>query len=228
MLASPRASCAGVERAVEIVERVLEDRGAPVYVRKQIVHNAHVVHTLEERGAVFVDELNEVPEGATVIFSAHGVSPAVRTEAQRRKLDVVDATCPLVSKVHAEARRFAANGFDIVLVGHQGHEEVDGTYGEAPERTQVVAVADEVANLQVRDPEKVAYLTQTTLAVDETAEVVSALQRALPGRRRSGIERHLLRDPEPPGRGPRARAGLRPGPGRRARRTRRTRAGSSR
>jgi 4-hydroxy-3-methylbut-2-enyl diphosphate reductase len=181
VLASPRASCAGVERAVEMVERVLEDRGAPVYVRKQIVHNVHVVHALEERGAVFVNELDEVPEGATVIFSAHGVSPAVRSEAQRRQLDVVDATCPLVSKVHAEARRFAANGFDIVLVGHQGHEEVDGTYGEAPERTQVVAVADEVADLRVRDPQKVAYLTQTTLAVDETAEVVRALQQRFPG-----------------------------------------------
>ncbi len=139
VLAAPRASCAGVERAVEIVERVLEDRGAPVYVRKQIVHNAHVVADLEERGAVFVDEVDEVPPGSTVIFSAHGVSPAVRAAADARGLDVIDATCPLVAKVHAEARRFASSGFDIVLVGHEGHEEVDGTFGEAPERMQVIA-----------------------------------------------------------------------------------------
>jgi 4-hydroxy-3-methylbut-2-enyl diphosphate reductase len=180
VLASPRASCAGVERAVEIVERALEDRGAPIYVRKQIVHNAHVVRGLEERGAIFVDELDEVPEGQTVIFSAHGVSPAVRREAQERKLDVIDATCPLVSKVHAEARRFAAAGFDIVLVGHEGHEEVEGTFGEAPERIQIVAEAGEVADVEVADPARVAYLSQTTLAVDETDEVVSALRERFP------------------------------------------------
>ena len=145
LLASPRASCAGVNRAVEIVERVLETRGAPVYVRKQIVHNAHVVASLEERGAVFVDELDAVPEGATVIFSAHGVSPSVRAQAAERGLDVVDATCPLVAKVHAEARRFAASDFDIVLVGHQGHEEVDGTHGQAPERIHVIANAAEIS-----------------------------------------------------------------------------------
>ncbi|HEX3803531.1 MAG TPA: 4-hydroxy-3-methylbut-2-enyl diphosphate reductase [Solirubrobacteraceae bacterium] len=180
VLGSPRASCAGVDRAVEIVERALADRGAPIYVRKQIVHNAHVVRSLEERGAVFVDELEAVPDGATVIFSAHGVSPAVRKEAEQRGLQVIDATCPLVSKVHAEARRFASAGFDIVLVGHEGHEEVDGTYGEAPESIQVVAGTDEIAGLTVRDPARVAYLSQTTLAVDETAEVVGALKQRFP------------------------------------------------
>src|SRR5579875_2864063 len=180
VLASPRASCAGVERAIEIVERVLEDRGAPVYVRKQIVHNQHVVRSLERRGAVFVDELDEVPEGQTVIFSAHGVSPAVRREARERRLEVIDATCPLVSKVHAEARRFAASGFDIVLVGHQGHEEVDGTFGEAPDHIQIVAAPEDVAGVQVADPERVAYLSQTTLAVDETAEVVGELLKRFP------------------------------------------------
>jgi 4-hydroxy-3-methylbut-2-enyl diphosphate reductase len=180
VLASPRASCAGVERAVEIVERALESRGAPVYVRKQIVHNAHVVASLEERGAVFVDDVDEVPRGSAVIFSAHGVSPAVRAAAAERELDVIDATCPLVSKVHAEARRFAAADFDIVLVGHEGHEEVDGTYGEAPERTTVIDRPEEVASLHVADPERVAYLTQTTLAVDDTAAVVQALRERFP------------------------------------------------
>jgi 4-hydroxy-3-methylbut-2-enyl diphosphate reductase len=180
VLASPRASCAGVERAVEIVERSLEDRGAPIYVRKQIVHNVHVVRSLEERGAIFVDELDEVPPGQTVIFSAHGVSPAVRERARQRSLDVIDATCPLVSKVHAEARRFAAAGFDIVLVGHEGHEEVEGTFGEAPERTQVVATPEQIADVRVSDPRRVAYLSQTTLAVDETEEVVGALRARFP------------------------------------------------
>jgi 4-hydroxy-3-methylbut-2-en-1-yl diphosphate reductase len=180
VLASPRASCAGVERAVEIVERALEERGAPIYVRKQIVHNGHVVGALEEQGAVFVEELSEVPRGATVIFSAHGVSPAVRREAAERGLDVIDATCPLVAKVHAEARRFAQNGFDIVLVGHEGHEEVDGTFGEAPDRMHVIANPDQIHDLEVTDPERVAYLTQTTLAVDETAVVVDRLRERFP------------------------------------------------
>jgi 4-hydroxy-3-methylbut-2-enyl diphosphate reductase len=180
VLAAPRASCAGVDRAVEIVERALEGRGAPVYVRKQIVHNAHVVAQLERRGAIFVDDIDEVPHGATVVFSAHGVSPAVRAAASERDLDVIDATCPLVAKVHAEARRFAAAGFDIVLVGHDGHEEVDGTMGEAPERTHVIASADDVDRLQVDDPERVAYLTQTTLAIDETTGVVDALRDRFP------------------------------------------------
>ncbi len=180
VLASPRASCAGVVRAIGVVERALEDRGAPIYVRKQIVHNAHVVADLERRGAVFVDEVDEVPPGATVIFSAHGVSPAVRAAAARRRLDVIDATCPLVSKVHAEARRFARSGFDIVLVGHEGHEEVEGTFGEAPDRMRVIAGADEVDCVEVEDPQRVAYLTQTTLAIDETAGVVDALRTRFP------------------------------------------------
>jgi len=180
VLAAPRASCAGVDRAVEIVERALEDRGAPIYVRKQIVHNRHVVQGLEQRGAIFVDELDEVPQGETVIFSAHGVSPAVREAAAARGLDVIDATCPLVAKVHAEARRFAAAGFDIVLVGHEGHEEVEGTFGEAPDRIQVVAGVDEIADLRVRDPQRVAFLSQTTLAVDETAAVTDALRQRFP------------------------------------------------
>ena len=156
VLASPRASCAGVERAVEVVQRALEERGAPIYVRKQIVHNTHVVAELEARGAVFVEELDEVPSGATVIFSAHGVSPSVRRQAAERALDVIDATCPLVAKVHAEARRFAQNGYDIVLVGHEGHEEVDGTLGEAPERMYVISSVEEIEQLEVEDPERVA------------------------------------------------------------------------
>jgi 4-hydroxy-3-methylbut-2-enyl diphosphate reductase len=180
VLASPRASCAGVVRAVEIVERALAERGAPIYVRKQIVHNAHVVGELERLGAVFVEEVDEVPDGATVIFSAHGVSPAVREEARSRGLDVIDATCPLVAKVHAEARRFARAGYDIVLIGHDGHEEVEGTVGEAPARMQVVAGAGDVDLLTVEDPERVAYLTQTTLAVDETGAVIDALRARFP------------------------------------------------
>jgi 4-hydroxy-3-methylbut-2-enyl diphosphate reductase len=180
VLASPRATCAGVVRAVEIVERALEDRGAPVYVRKQIVHNTHVVAELEARGAVFVDDVAEVPEGSTVIFSAHGVSPQVRAQAAERQLDVIDATCPLVSKVHAEARRFAASDFDIVLVGHEGHEEVEGTFGEAPGRTTVIDRPADVQDLNVKDPERVAYLTQTTLAVDDTASVIQALRDRFP------------------------------------------------
>jgi 4-hydroxy-3-methylbut-2-en-1-yl diphosphate reductase len=180
MLASPRASCAGVVRAVEIVERVLAERGAPVYVRKQIVHNAHVVGGLERRGVVFVDEVDDVPQGATVIFSAHGVSPAVRAQASARGLDVIDATCPLVAKVHAEARRFADSGHEIVLIGHEGHEEMEGTIGEAPERMVVISGETDVERLAPADPERVAYLTQTTLAVDETAGVIDALRRRFP------------------------------------------------
>ena len=180
VLGSPRASCAGVVRAVDIVREALADRGAPIYVRKQIVHNSHVVSELEELGAVFVEEVDEVPEGATVIYSAHGVSPAVRAAAAERDLDVIDATCPLVAKVHAETRRFARRGFDIVLIGHEGHEEVEGTVGEAPERVRVIESADEVDDIDVADPERVAYLTQTTLAVDETALVVEALRERFP------------------------------------------------
>jgi 4-hydroxy-3-methylbut-2-en-1-yl diphosphate reductase len=180
VLAGPRASCAGVVRAVEIVERVLAERDAPVYVRKQIVHNQHVVGELERQGAIFVDEIDEVPESATVIFSAHGVSPEVRAQASERGLDVIDATCPLVAKVHAEARRFASSGREIVLIGHEGHEEVDGTVGEAPLRTHVIATESDVAQLSIIDPDRVAYLTQTTLAVDETAGVVKALKQRFP------------------------------------------------
>jgi 4-hydroxy-3-methylbut-2-enyl diphosphate reductase len=167
-------------RAIEVVDRALEDRGSPVYVRKQIVHNAHVVADLEQRGAVFVDEIDEVPSGATVIFSAHGVSPGVRAGAAERGLDVIDATCPLVAKVHSEARRFAREGYEIVLIGHEGHEEIEGTYGEAPARTHVIASTDEVETLSVADPSKVAYLTQTTLAIDETAAVIARLRERFP------------------------------------------------
>jgi 4-hydroxy-3-methylbut-2-en-1-yl diphosphate reductase len=180
LLAAPRSFCAGVERAIEIVERALEQRGHPVYVRKQIVHNAHVVADLERRGAVFVDELADVPPGATVVFSAHGVSPAVRTEAVRRTLDVIDATCPLVTKVHTEARRFAAHGDTVLLIGHAGHEEVEGTLGEAPEHTILVENVTQARSVTVTDPERVSYLTQTTLAVDETAEIVAVLRERFP------------------------------------------------
>jgi 4-hydroxy-3-methylbut-2-enyl diphosphate reductase len=179
-LASPRASCAGVERAIEIVAEAVEAHGPGVHVRKQIVHNGHVVADLERRGAVFVDEVDEVPDGATLVFSAHGVSPAVRAAAARRGLDVIDATCPLVSKVHAEARRFARAGYTILLVGHDGHEEVEGTLGEAPERIRLVRDVGDVDALEVEDPERVAYLTQTTLAVDETDEIVAALRARFP------------------------------------------------
>lgn len=188
LLAAPRSFCAGVDRAIEIVERALEQRGTPIHVRKQIVHNQHVVTDLEQRGAVFVDELDAVPDGATVVFSAHGVSPAVHAEAERRGLDVIDATCPLVTKVHNEARRFAARGDTVVLVGHLGHEEVEGTLGEAPDRTVLVETPQDVARLRVEDPERVSYLTQTTLAVDETAEVVEALRARFPALRGPGSD----------------------------------------
>jgi 4-hydroxy-3-methylbut-2-enyl diphosphate reductase len=183
LLASPRSFCAGVERAIEVVEQLLAHRPGPIYVRKQIVHNTHVVADLERRGAVFVDELDGVPDGATVVFSAHGVAPAVRNEADRRGLDVVDATCPLVTKVHAEARRYAARGDTVVLIGHAGHEEVEGTMGEALEQTVLVETAEDVAALQVDDPSKVSYLTQTTLAVDETTAVLDALRNKFRGLR---------------------------------------------
>lgn len=172
LLAGLRSFCAGVERAIEIVERALESRGAPVYVRKQIVHNVTVVEDLADRGAVFVDELDEVPDDSTVVFSAHGVSPTVREEATRRGLDVIDGTCPLVAKVHAEARPFSARGDTVVLVGHAGHEEIEGTMGEAPESMVLIQTADEVHTLSAADRRNMPYLTQTTLAVDETAEAV--------------------------------------------------------
>ncbi|GAA1312981.1 4-hydroxy-3-methylbut-2-enyl diphosphate reductase [Saccharothrix xinjiangensis] len=180
LLASPRSFCAGVERAIDIVDRLLDQRGGPIHVRKQIVHNTHVVAELEGRGAVFVDELDAVPDGATVVFSAHGVSPAVREDAARRGLEVIDATCPLVTKVHAEAKRFVARGDTVVLIGHEGHEEVEGTVGEAPERIVLVESVADVEALEVPDPERVSYLTQTTLAVDETAEVLDALRARFP------------------------------------------------
>ena len=183
LLASPRSFCAGVERAIEIVELALEQRGAPVYVRKQIVHNEHVVADLESRGAVFVDELEEIPEGATTVFSAHGVSPAVRETARRRDLAVIDATCPLVSKVHAEARRFAAKGNTIFLIGHDGHEEIEGTSGEAPDSIVLVENVRDAERVEVEDPEHVTFLTQTTLAVDETDEIVEVLRSRFPALR---------------------------------------------
>jgi 4-hydroxy-3-methylbut-2-enyl diphosphate reductase len=180
VMAAPRASCAGVERAIDVVERVLDIYGPPVYMRKQIVHNRHVVDELERRGAICVEDLDEVPDGSTVVFSAHGVSPAVREQAAAKALRVIDATCPLVGKVHAEARRFARNGYTIVLVGHEGHEEIEGTAGEAPDRIRLIAEREQVSDLQIEDPQRVAYLTQTTLAVDETAEVVRALRERFP------------------------------------------------
>ena len=188
LLAGPRSFCAGVERAIEIVERALEMRGAPVYVRKQIVHNTRVVSDLEQRGAVFVEELDEVPDGATVVFSAHGVSPAVRDDASGRGLSVIDATCPLVSKVHAEARRFAREGYTVALIGHAGHEEVEGTLGEAPSSTVLVQTAEDVAALSVEDPSKLAYLMQTTLAIDEAADVAGALRDKFPQMRAPGSD----------------------------------------
>jgi 4-hydroxy-3-methylbut-2-enyl diphosphate reductase len=180
LLAAPRSFCAGVERAIETVEHALRQRGRPVYVRKQIVHNAHVVAELEAQGAVFVDELTEVPPGATVVFSAHGVSPAVRAEAALRELDVIDATCPLVTKVHAEARRFAARGDTVLLIGHAGHEEVEGTLGEAPEHTILVEDVAQARSVTVPDPDRLSYLTQTTLAVAETEEILAALRARFP------------------------------------------------
>ncbi len=188
LLAGPRSFCAGVERAIEIVERALERHGEPVYVRKQIVHNTRVVGELEDRGAVFVDELDQVPDGATVVFSAHGVSPMVRQEASQRGLAVIDATCPLVSKVHAEARRFADGGYTVALIGHAGHEEVEGTLGEAPASTVLVQTPEDVAKLRPRDGEKVAYLMQTTLSVDEAAEVSGALRERFPAMRAPGSD----------------------------------------
>ncbi|MDF5758543.1 4-hydroxy-3-methylbut-2-enyl diphosphate reductase [Spongiactinospora sp. TRM90649] len=188
LLAAPRSFCAGVERAIEVVEEVLRQRGGPIYVRKQIVHNAHVVADLADRGAVFVEELDEVPAGATVVFSAHGVSPAVREEAERREMEVIDATCPLVTKVHAEARRFAARGDTVLLIGHEGHEEVEGTLGEAPDATLLVADAAEAARVRVPDPARVSYLTQTTLAVDETRDVIDTLRARFPDLRGPGSD----------------------------------------
>jgi 4-hydroxy-3-methylbut-2-enyl diphosphate reductase len=180
LLAAPRGYCAGVDRAVQTVERALEIHGAPVYVRKEIVHNKHVVEQLRARGAIFVEEETEVPEGAVCVFSAHGVAPSVREGAIARNLQTIDATCPLVTKVHREAVRFAADGYTVVLVGHDGHEEVEGTMGEAPDRIVLVQSEADVEELQIADPERVAYITQTTLAVDETTAILARLRERFP------------------------------------------------
>jgi 4-hydroxy-3-methylbut-2-enyl diphosphate reductase len=180
LLAAPRGYCAGVDRAVQTVERALSIHGAPVYVRKEIVHNKHVVAQLRERGAIFVDEQTEVPEGAVCVFSAHGVAPSVRAGAAERALQTIDATCPLVTKVHREAVRFAEQGYTVVLVGHDGHEEVEGTMGEAPDQIVLVESAQDVEALEVEDPQRVAYITQTTLAVDETSAILERLRERFP------------------------------------------------
>jgi 4-hydroxy-3-methylbut-2-enyl diphosphate reductase len=180
LLAAPRGYCAGVDRAVQTVEKALDLYGPPVYVRKEIVHNKHVVESLEQRGAVFVDQETEVPEGETVVFSAHGVAPSVHANAALRSLNTIDATCPLVTKVHVEARKFAAEGYTIVLVGHEGHEEVEGTTGEAPEHIVLVQTEEDAEQLEVEDPDKVAYITQTTLSVDETMSIIRKLRERFP------------------------------------------------
>ncbi len=180
LLAAPRGYCAGVDRAVQTVERALELYGAPVYVRKEIVHNKHVVDQLRERGAVFVESESEVPEGATVVFSAHGVAPSVIDNARDRHLSTIDATCPLVTKVHVEAKKFAAQGYTIVLVGHAGHEEVEGTMGEAPDRIVLIESVEDVDRLEVEDPTKMAYISQTTLSVDETRAIIDRLRERFP------------------------------------------------
>jgi 4-hydroxy-3-methylbut-2-enyl diphosphate reductase len=180
LLAAPRGYCAGVDRAVQTVEHALDQHGPPVYVRKEIVHNKHVVEQLTKRGAIFVEEETEVPEGELVVFSAHGVAPSVHENAARRELRTIDATCPLVTKVHVEARKFAAQGYTIVLVGHEGHEEVEGTTGEAPDSIVLVQTVEDVDDLEVPDPERVAYITQTTLSVDETTEIIERLKAKFP------------------------------------------------
>jgi 4-hydroxy-3-methylbut-2-en-1-yl diphosphate reductase len=180
LLAAPRGWCAGVDRAVQTVERALELYGPPIYVRKEIVHNKHVVGDLRERGVVFVESEEEVPEGATVVFSAHGVAPSVIAGARRRQLHTIDATCPLVTKVHVEAKKFAAQGYTIVLVGHEGHEEVEGTMGEAPDRIVLIESVEDVDRLEVEDPEKLAYISQTTLSVDETRAIINRLRERFP------------------------------------------------
>src|SRR4029078_2007796 len=180
LLAAPRGYCAGVDRAVQTVERALELYGPPVYVRKEIVHNKHVVEQLRERGAIFVEEESQVPEGETVVFSAHGVAPSVHAGAAARDLKTIDATCPLVTKVHVEAKKFAAQGYTIVLIGHAGHEEVEGTMGEAPDSFVLVGTAEAVDSLEVRDPDRIAFLTQTTLSVDETDRIIRRLRERFP------------------------------------------------
>jgi 4-hydroxy-3-methylbut-2-enyl diphosphate reductase len=183
LLAAPRGFCAGVERAIATVEQALELHGPPVYVRRQIVHNVHVLRDLEQRGAVFVESEEEVPQGALLVLSAHGVAPSVYERAEGRRLRTIDATCPLVTKVHVEARRYAAAGCTVVLVGHEGHEEVVGTCGEAPEAIRVVGTVEEAEQLEIADPKRVAYVTQTTLSVDDTEEIIGVLRRRFPGLR---------------------------------------------
>jgi len=180
LLAAPRGYCAGVDRAVQTVERALELYGPPVYVRKEIVHNKHVVEQLRERGAIFVEEEHQVPEGETVVFSAHGVAPSVHAGAAARGLQTIDATCPLVTKVHVEAKKFAAQGYTIVLIGHEGHEEVEGTMGEAPEHIVLIETEEDVETLEVDDPDKIAYISQTTLSVDETSAIILKLRERFP------------------------------------------------
>ena len=180
LLAAPRGYCAGVDRAVQAVEHALDLYGPPIYVRKEIVHNKHVVQELSKRGAIFVDQETEVPEGERVVFSAHGVAPSVHANAAQRELRTIDATCPLVTKVHVEARKFAAEGYTIILIGHAGHEEVEGTTGEAPDSIVLVQSADEVDDLEISDPDKVAFITQTTLSVDETTQIIEHLRRRFP------------------------------------------------
>jgi 4-hydroxy-3-methylbut-2-en-1-yl diphosphate reductase len=180
LLAAPRGYCAGVDRAVQTVEHALDVYGEPIYVRKEIVHNKHVVHELEKRGAIFVEEETEVPEGQMVVFSAHGVAPSVHANAAKRQLRTIDATCPLVTKVHVEARKFAADGYTIVLIGHEGHEEVEGTTGEAPENIVLVQTEADVDGLEVDDPDRIAYITQTTLSVDETGSIIARLKEKFP------------------------------------------------
>jgi 4-hydroxy-3-methylbut-2-en-1-yl diphosphate reductase len=180
LLAAPRGYCAGVDRAVQTVEHALDLHGPPVYVRKEIVHNKHVVEQLTKRGAIFVDQETEVPEGELVVFSAHGVAPSVHQNAAARRLRTIDATCPLVTKVHVEARKFAGQGYTVILIGHEGHEEVEGTTGEAPQSIVLVQTAGDVDELEVPDPGKVAYITQTTLSVDETTEIIAHLKRKFP------------------------------------------------
>ncbi len=180
LLAAPRGYCAGVDRAVQTVERALELYGAPVYVRKEIVHNKHVVAQLRERGAIFVESETEIPDGSTVVFSAHGVAPGVHENAAKQRLKTIDATCPLVTKVHVEAKKFAAQGYTIVLIGHSGHEEVEGTMGEAPENIVLVESEQDVDELEVEDPSRMAYISQTTLSVDETQSVIQRLRQRFP------------------------------------------------
>ena len=209
LLAAPRGYCAGVERAVDAVERALERSGPPVYVRRQIVHNLHVVRDLEAKGAVFVEEETDVPEGAVVVLSAHGVAPEVYGNAEGRRLTVIDATCPLVTKVHLESRRFAGKGRTILLIGHAGREEVVGTTGEFPDRTILVENVEQARTVDVPDAEHLTYLTQTTLSVDETDEIVEVLRQRFPADHGPAEGRHLLRDPEPSGRGQGGRAARR-------------------